>query len=411
MMLWMFLKVFADACLCFSIAGAFPGMFPPHFSFFWPALLCGIGAAIAAMLTEQGRYELRNWAIALPLASLLLVSSFTDLLVLLPALSYTVLVIYRGDYSLEYYSFRDQYKRAVLFWSLFFMTICGLSYVESLGNVKHVSLSWDVPLMYAIFYVLCGIILLRQLRLGHSGSGTMSGRQLAMVSVGTGGAVFGIVMLERWLQENGGSILQLIWDCILMLFGLPFVLLGQIFGGIVAVMPDDVAEKIENPTGESSQAVVVQPPMPTEEVVEEAVEQAEKSGYPWWLAIILVAVLLVVLLLMMKALRRHSQSNRSDITVSEITAPEREKAEPRRSNRAKVRRYYREFLRSERRKGMKLSTSLTSADILGKIAKDTDLDGASQLRSIYLKARYDETCDVTPEQVKAAKAALKKSRG
>ena len=80
------------------------------------------------------------------------------------------------------------------------------------------------------------------------------------------------------------------------------------------------------------------------------------------------------------------------------------------SNRGKLRRFYREFLRTERRRGAKLRTNQTSEDILRKISSDTDRQAASELRRLYIGARYDLSREVSDDQVKAAKAALKKCK-
>ena len=83
----------------------------------------------------------------------------------------------------------------------------------------------------------------------------------------------------------------------------------------------------------------------------------------------------------------------------------------RRSNRGKVRHYYREFLKMENRRGLKLQKHYTTEDILLRISGDTDREGAAELREFYLLARYDERNDITPEQAEAAKLALRRSRG
>ena len=53
----------------------------------------------------------------------------------------------------------------------------------------------------------------------------------------------------------------------------------------------------------------------------------------------------------------------------------------------------------------------TSQDILHRISDDTDGTAAAELRELYIRARYDETHEVSQAQVEAAKAALKRSRG
>lgn len=411
MILWMFLKVFADSCLCFCFIGTFQQIFAPGFSLLWPALLCGAGAALAAVQMEQGRYGLRFVGILLPLTGFLLARSQVDILIMLPTAIYTAILIWKGDFALEYYTFRDQYKRVLTVWFFFFFAVCGLSYVESFSWAPGMTLSWENCLWYAICYAVSGVVLLRQLRLGDEGSRAMDNRQLLLVSAGTGTAVLGAVLLERWLAEKGSSVLRLIWDFFLMLLGLPFVLLGKLFTGFVSLLPEETVQKMESPLGESSQAGEALPQMPTEEMVEEAVQQVQRNEYPWWLAIAIVVVLAVILIVMLGIHRKNTPAGAGGFTVTDVETEKKEKKAANRSNRAKVRRYYREFLRSERMKGTKLTTSQTSADILQGIAQSTDRESAQKLREIYLRARYDEGWEVTSEEMTEAKTAMKNSRG
>ena len=206
MIFWMFLKVFADSCLCFCFIGTFQQVFSPSFSLLWPALLSGAGAAFAALQTFQGRYGLRFTGILLPLAGFLLARDRLDILILLPTTLYTTLLICNGDFSLDYYSFRDQYKRVLTIWFFFFFSVCGLSYVESFSWAPGMTLSWENCLWYAICYAVAGVILLRQLRLGDAPSHGLDNGQLLAVSLGTGGAVLVIVLLVNiatYYREKG----------------------------------------------------------------------------------------------------------------------------------------------------------------------------------------------------------------
>ena len=77
------------------------------------------------------------------------------------------------------------------------------------------------------------------------------------------------------------------------------------------------------------------------------------------------------------------------------------------SNREKVRRVYREFLDSTRKRGIKITDKMTSEEILNAIKGICDEKGAVALRDVYIVARYNDYANVSSEQVHMAKEALK----
>ncbi|MBR5868040.1 MAG: DUF4129 domain-containing protein, partial [Clostridia bacterium] len=106
-------------------------------------------------------------------------------------------------------------------------------------------------------------------------------------------------------------------------------------------------------------------------------------------------------------LGKGSRSAAREEEPETVVAPGMRKREQRRSNRGKVRKLYREYLKMVRRKGQKLETYQTTADILEKHPQNTDTEAAARLRQVYLKARYDTGKAVTDEDVEQAKAAMK----
>lgn len=77
------------------------------------------------------------------------------------------------------------------------------------------------------------------------------------------------------------------------------------------------------------------------------------------------------------------------------------------SNREKVRRVYREFLESTRKRGIKITDKMTSEEVLNAIRGVCDEKGAVALRDVYIVARYNDYASVSNEQVRMAKEALK----
>ena len=121
----------------------------------------------------------------------------------------------------------------------------------------------------------------------------------------------------------------------------------------------------------------------------------------------LLLVFTVLLILLTRALgSRRTEPDRTE-TVSQLQPKAKEKQPSRYSNRSKLRKVYRDFLKAEKRKGHKLFSYHTSQDILDDLKPGGDSEAAAKLRQIYLSARYDPEAAVTPEQVQAAKTALR----
>ncbi|MCR5345907.1 MAG: hypothetical protein K6E46_07655, partial [Lachnospiraceae bacterium] len=76
-------------------------------------------------------------------------------------------------------------------------------------------------------------------------------------------------------------------------------------------------------------------------------------------------------------------------------------------NRGKVRKIYRDFLHVTRKKGIKITDKMTSEEILNAIRTIFDEQSAVALRDVYIVARYNEYADISNEQVRIAREALK----
>ena len=76
-------------------------------------------------------------------------------------------------------------------------------------------------------------------------------------------------------------------------------------------------------------------------------------------------------------------------------------------NRGKVRKIYRDFLHVARKKGIKITDKMTSEEILNTIKSVFDEQSAVALRDVYIIARYNEYADISNEQVRIAREALK----
>jgi hypothetical protein len=128
-----------------------------------------------------------------------------------------------------------------------------------------------------------------------------------------------------------------------------------------------------------------------------------------WIVLIVVLMLIAAMILLRSFQKRRGHADPAEIVSRVITTPKNKKPSVL-TNRGRVRLAYRDIIRSEKNLGMNLCVSDTSQDVLERIHRDTDRDSASELRQVYLAARYDDRKDVTRSQVEQAKRALKSAR-
>lgn len=402
MSIWMILKVFSDTCVIFSILGAFPTAFTYSYSLLIPALLCGIGVGIAAALQDAGRARLRWLGALLPL-SWLYFAPAGEKLILLPAIGYALLVIHRGLFRLEYYSYRQNFKQSLILVGAMYIILSMFSYLEGISYSDIRTIQAEVTLRYGIVHLIAGILLLRQLRLGLTRTAQGSRGQVAAILTGTGGVILGFLAAEPYLRKGASavlnSLLSVVASGVMVVYNLITTLVDQIE---VQKMQEQVQD-IRQDSGIPAMGPVFQ------QMVEQATQGSEEPSV-WWVALVL-AILVIAMALMLKSFRKQGGEEMSHEIVETLNAPKQEQRESRRSNRGKVRHYYREFLRMEKKRGLKLRKDLTTEDILQRISQDTEETAAAELRSVYIRARYNKNCDITREQVEAAKSALKRSRG
>lgn len=97
----MLLKIFSDCCICFAVLGS--GVLPYEGSLVFPALICGLSAAVATFFCEKRWAWARRLCALLPLSCLLLAREPNQMVILIVPIAYTGFVILRGKLELEYY--------------------------------------------------------------------------------------------------------------------------------------------------------------------------------------------------------------------------------------------------------------------------------------------------------------------
>lgn len=406
----MFLKLFSECALLLSVLAAFPQVFPHSFSLLLPALVCGFAAGLAALLSEKHLTVVSRLCAVLPLAVLLFAGETMEALTLLPAMVYTVAVILRGRMELEYYSYRQFFRRTLILAGILYLSLSAFAFLEQTFTVGTLPVygagyfQTGIILRYGLLYLLCGVVLQRQLRLGTEARSAGGAGQLVATLGLTGVALVAFVGAVDPLRKGAAALFHLIVTAVF----------GTVMAGVEAV--STVVNSIDLGLMMKEKVIAAEDRLPAQgsnvlqEAIQQTLENQEAEPSLWWVVPVAI-VLLALMIFMLLSLRKKGIDASSEEITGTVTAPTPEKKLPRRSNRAKVRQLYREFLRQERKRGLSFKKDYTSQDILHRISDDTDGTAAAELRELYIRARYDETHEVSQAQVEAAKAALKRSRG
>lgn len=401
----MFWKILGDICLYFSILGAFPQIFVYDMTLLFPALLCAAGAGVGAALSDRGHGSWRFLGILMCAAGFVLADSAVEYVMLAPAIVYSGALVVRDETSLEYYSFREYFRRAATAWALFLVIIWVGGSFEKMTrpNAPEQALDYLTVLGYGALFCLSGVVLQRQLRLGEGQSRRLTGTQSAVLIILLVLALLGVTVLEYYLQERASSVLNLLGQILRWVFSAPIVLVATLIG---MLMEGPLREYQQSTEAATETVMEITGTMPTG-TGGEYVQPTVEVGYPWWFVAVLIVVMAAMLCYMLTVHRKKGKTATTRQTAHALEKEAPPAKEPKRTSRAKVRRYYREFLKQERRKGLILRKDQTSQDILD--AASADPEAAAALRRVYLEARYNENAAITPEQVKAAKEALRKT--
>ena len=306
-MMWTFLKVFSDICLCYSVLAGFPKLFYADHSYLIVAALGAFGAAVSAGCVQRGNYGARFLGCVFPCAIVLLASDGVSLLTLAPGVIYPILVIIRGVNSLEYYSYRTAFTRTIIAWCAVFGALWLATSIDGMALEGHGTFSFEGSLVYGAAFLISGVILQRMLRIGSDAS--EEARRLNDIQAGalmafTGGVLVGTMYLNENHPELVVAILNALGKVIQFVFSLPIMIITRIFDLFVK-MEEDFKEEIEDIYSNAGEE-----PSRLQTAIGQAVEEFEnkpqqEESYPWVAAIILVAVVLVLLVLCMLVLRRR----------------------------------------------------------------------------------------------------------
>lgn len=405
-----FLKVFGDLCLYFACIGGFPTLFPFGFSYLWPALACGAAAGIGGFLSDHGKGRGRFFCLVLPISCLILADTWMEVLVLLPVLAYTIVLICRDGWYMEYFPFRAAFQKCLKFLGIFLLVMFFGRMLEDSVSYRNPMLDSTAVLYAGLLYAASGIILQRQLRLNTNQirEKYFNNLQLVLTALGTGLFLLGLILAEGFLESRGISLAEIIGQALRAVVAFPVRLLGALVM-LLFGMDGKTLEKIESVQVAETTPAATGPSLPMGQAVTPQQTQID-VGFPWWLAVLILAAMTVLLLYLLRQMRGRRIAASARETTEKIMPTPGQKPSLRRSNRAKLRKLYREFLRTEKGRGQKLEAYHTSQDILDALRPGGNATAAARLRQLYLKARYDEANDITPEQLSQAREALKQYR-
>lgn len=400
----MLLKIFSDCCICFALLASGPVSF--DFPLLLPALLLGVIASTAAFFERKGWKVLRCLCGVLPALCLLIGENRGQTLILAIPAIYTSLIIFMGKLELEYYSYSRFLLQSLWVLGGAYVIVLTWEFLTTITGKPVTLLDAGVMFRYGFVHMVCGIVLQRQLRLGVDQI-SKSGRRQISALLGTGGGIaFGFLVAEPFLRMQ---VLGLVKIALLAL-GVPVVfvieLISKGLNAVQQILPGKPGQTTQGSGTGAGGNAVVKPPEIGVVPSDPAPEAKELDPALVW-GVVVAALLIVTAVILYKSF----QKERSAVAVGEVTgvvaaSPKRKRSD-RISNRYKVRQIYREFLRVENGRGLKLKKSDTSEDVLKRIHPETDKNSAEALRQVYLSARYDDRQSISRDQLNAAKQAFK----
>lgn len=410
MFLSMFLRIFSDCILMFGLLGCCPTLLPYRFSLPLAALIFGLSAGVSYALYDRGKNTLGRLCAILPLLALFLPPSTNEVFILFVPMLYTMYICFDGMMNPEYYSYRQFFKRSLFVVVGVWVVISIALYMDDPKGLRENLVQTEVILRYAIVYFLCGVVLQRQLRLGvHKNAKGELGQIFGVLgSVGVVSAVF--VVTDSLLRQNVLDMLRKVASVLIM----PFAVLLEVLIIFLDNIKDNIKEMRDSEeykeAWENSSASPTESYNDLKQLLGKLLEEAPEQGNSPWVMVFAALAVVILLVLMVIAFVKIRGGTNALFIVSQVKENPKQKRMSRLSNRGKVRQAYRDFLSYERQKGLVLKKHYTTADILERLATPNTEAPATQLREVYLRARYDEESEVTREEVSTARTALKDIR-
>ncbi|MBQ3277375.1 MAG: hypothetical protein IJH47_10060 [Oscillospiraceae bacterium] len=370
----------------------------PFFAFaaLFPA--CGVpGPVIAAVLLltalsslilgRSGHTAVRILCGLLPALGLLAAKTQTQVLFSVPALLVWFVLAVSGKSEICYEDYKYWFGIPAMLTPI--LLLVGLS-----RSIDGLPVS-AVSVLCASAYLCCGVLVLRRKRLG-AGAGAEA--RLMNVAEVAGAALSGMLacaLLWKLLAASGKLLEALAFP-----FGLLMNALIHAFTWITWITgkwrPEEEAASLDpEPDPNIMEVLEKDPTLPT-----------PQEDYAWAetlthiLAVLLILALFVfIVCLAYKAVKRlrtggHAGDPDYEAAVQERSAPgkrgKRKQKRDARTNSERIREIYREYLSYIRQNGVSIGRQTTSAEALAASRRLADSEEAEELRTLYIRARYND---------------------
>ena len=387
------LKLFCDACLYL----AFLTLTPYFMDSYLLIAVVPVVSALAGLLADrERRMPVRIILGLLPLVSLTFVSDITQVYFLIPLYVFVAYSIISDQMNIAY----DDYR----YWfGIPAVVVLAMMFVIITSDTDR-----PMALLFGALYLISGVITLRGKRLGSKAdkaSKLIDAFSVLAVVFSTATIIcliYGILINSEKLFE---TIMFPIGFIIKQLISL-LVFLGK----FVVRKPDEINNTPEQTADDIYNEIFSND---TDQVINEITDKNDLWVvllYRFILIVIAIAILVFFISVILKAARSLSGKDEDGEYVKgngeeEIKRKKKEKTASDHSNRQKIRNIYREFLYHVKRNGIAVNKNTTSEDILDN-SEFGDDPNAIRLRELYIRARYQQDCFVSADEVNEARTCL-----
>ncbi len=396
MILVYYLKDVAMLCFYFSFIKANSAAVVNSVNFIPVILLMALGPIVSKVLYARYRENTRYLGL-LPIAASFLVSEIipVNILLLIPAAGYSVVLVTKKFKDLEYYSFVKLFRVLIIWGGLFTIVFTIMAFLTQWEMREHV-----IGTLYFAAFVIIGIIVARRLRMNTDRIRRDSFKSLIPIAVAAG--VFSIIgVIYRFFSESINAGIR----AALMVLFIPLGYLNEKWSELardMGKMPIPVA------TG-NAQAEVNMEMVGGSTLQEDMINAGVTLPFNEIILGITILILCVVLFFVIRQLSVGGRSgNRNEYESFKVVGVKKKVQKERFSNTEKVRKIYRQFLGIMQSRGVVVANNMTSEEVLLLLAQDLSYEAAVALRNVYIHARYDEYGEITDEEVALAKEAIKR---
>jgi hypothetical protein len=395
-------KIICDLSLWFGAAGLLLALFGSVSASVWPL---AVMAACSSLCRALGNKKL--WMRLLPLLPLavcvFLINGILDAMLIIPPMAYVIILNAGKRYDMEYEQGKSYFKKASVVFLLFTAVAFGAGSYEIIE--KHTA-------VYMVVFLLCGVLMLRQLRSDEYMQRQWRLRLIDMALLF--GCLAGALFFSSGLSfHSAGSVLDVLYNNAVA----PVVKwVGRLFAGIVQLIsqPFKTAEIINKAAQAEENTEIIDQRFGLENT--ERVNGDSLENILTALAVLLFFIAAFILFRKMLANRRKSErrepgfyERRDKLPAAGQKEVNKRKWLPPRSPRDRVRWYYRKLLLYAKQKGLALPKSADSERVSRKLSGVFDRALLDEFRSIYISARYS-SADVPAGDALRSKKLYEKIR-